>query len=159
MVSDANIMIIRSLFCPHGRLIYTIIVEIPWIFSSLINIMLGNAIQIFMRNMEYLAQKLLSNYTIYKREHYIDTTTIYLQVQTLFLKSTKVWITRICSYVMSLPIKVWMVPILPNIELELTRSKVVCTFVNTVDSCYNVPLGKQEKVRYNEMFLIKRCFY
>ena len=30
---------------------------------------------------------------------------------------------------------------------------------STVDSCYNVPLGKQEKVRYNEMFIIKRCFY
>ena len=29
----------------------------------------------------------------------------------------------------------------------------------TVDSSYNVPLGKQEKVRNNEMFIIKRCFY
>ena len=29
----------------------------------------------------------------------------------------------------------------------------------TVDSCYYVPLGKQEKVCFNEMFIIKRCFY
>ena len=47
---------------------------------------------------------------------------------------------------------------LSNVEVELNIKRSQCD-VNTVDSCYNVPIGKREKVRYNEMFIIKRCFY
>ena len=47
---------------------------------------------------------------------------------------------------------------LAEVPVWLELNQLTLGKYSTVDSCYNVPLGKQEKVRYNERFIIKRCF-